>query len=183
MQPDATKPELLARACGDCSLCCKVFDTEISPGLGWCSLCRPGNGCAIYYGNRPNVSKNFECFWLIGYCDFLGEEWKPSVCKIVATYDPERAYGLALYVDPDFPDIWRSEPYYSHIKKLSHEEDTGQVIVHVGNRVWLVKPHVDIEIPAGKHFAVAKVFARWETFIFETEEEYLQQIRLSTEPM
>ena len=172
------------RVCGECSLCCKVFDAKVAPGFDWCQHCLPGGGCAIYYTGRPYGCAEFYCQWLEGNLDFEGDEWKPSACKMVATYDPEAAHGLALYVDRDFPNIWRSEPYYSHIKQLASEEYTGQVIIHVENRTWLVRPNCDIEIGADEQFAVVQPFPdRYETIVFKTQEEYFAQVRQLVEAL
>ena len=42
------------RACGTCSLCCKVLSVfELAKPAGkWCTHCRPGNGCDVY-ATRP----------------------------------------------------------------------------------------------------------------------------------
>jgi hypothetical protein len=44
------------RACGDCTLCCKVMAIEAlaKPAGSWCRHCKPGQGCAIY-AERPAI--------------------------------------------------------------------------------------------------------------------------------
>ncbi|MGM4958232.1 hypothetical protein ACT4MK_23450 [Bradyrhizobium barranii] len=44
------------RACGDCTLCCKVMAIEALAKLAgsWCRHCKPGQGCAIY-AERPAI--------------------------------------------------------------------------------------------------------------------------------
>jgi len=45
------------RACGTCTLCCKVVAvTELAKAAGqWCLHCRPGRGCSILRPARLSV--------------------------------------------------------------------------------------------------------------------------------
>ena len=58
-----------ARECGDCRVCCTLFEiAEVNKGLN--RPCRhqsgPGEpGCKIY-GHRPQVCREFECAWKQG---------------------------------------------------------------------------------------------------------------------
>ena len=57
---------MTARACGDCTLCCKVMAIEelAKPAGQWCRHCKPGRGCLIY-DSRPAECSAFDCLWLI----------------------------------------------------------------------------------------------------------------------
>ena len=63
------KPVNTARECGDCRVCCTLFEiAEVNKGLN--RPCRhqsgPGEpGCKIY-GHRPQVCREFECAWKQG---------------------------------------------------------------------------------------------------------------------
>ncbi len=55
------------RTCGECNACCKTFLVpEVGKNDGnWCQHCIRGKGCAIYE-SRPEVCRQFKCFWLLG---------------------------------------------------------------------------------------------------------------------
>jgi hypothetical protein len=99
------------RACGSCTLCCKLMriDSIPSPADTWCQYCTPGRGCRIYE-TRPDECRNFFCDWMT--TKLLGEEWKPSVAKMIVTGGGTN-YRTQVQVDPGTPDAWRREPYYS----------------------------------------------------------------------
>jgi hypothetical protein len=54
------------RACGSCTLCCKVIavaDFDKLPGV-WCPHCVRGKGCGIYE-TRPTDCRTFFCEWML----------------------------------------------------------------------------------------------------------------------
>ena len=68
------------RACGTCTLCCKVIavaDFDKLPGV-WCPHCVRGKGCGIYE-TRPTDCRTFFCEWML--TPSLGPEWKPERSK------------------------------------------------------------------------------------------------------
>src|SRR6266436_5938921 len=68
------------RACGSCTLCCKVIavaDFGKLPGV-WCQHCIRGKGCGIYE-KRPADCRIFFCEWML--TKSLGAEWKPERAK------------------------------------------------------------------------------------------------------
>ena len=105
-----------SRACGECSLCCKVMKIEeLEKPVGrWCPHCRPGQGgCSIYSG-RPPSCRSFACAWLQGA---LPLEQRPDTTKVVFT---ESAAGwVAVHVDESFPDAADREPVAGQIQKLA----------------------------------------------------------------
>jgi hypothetical protein len=106
------------RECGECSLCCKVFPIkEISkPKDTWCPHCRPsGKGGCTIYNSRPQICRAYRCAWL-GWGD-MGDEWFPAHCKMVMDCE---GGGIRVTVDPDFPDAWRREPYYSQLLEFTN---------------------------------------------------------------
>jgi hypothetical protein len=136
---------MTARACGDCSLCCKVMTIEElgKPARSWCPHCAPGQGCRVY-DRRPAECRTFNCLWLTD--TRFGQHWKPNKSKLVLTVSED---GIEIRCDPAFPDAWRKEPIRSDIQKLavSGELHDVTVLVIVGERMILVTP--DQEFPLG----------------------------------
>lgn len=142
------------RSCGACSLCCKLFAVpEVeSPRSVLCRHCIPGKGCAIH-AQRPPICRNFFCNWLL--IDTLGPEWEPERARIVlqSIAFPD-ALGLVVHVDPDFPESWRSPPYYPQIKgwALKAQQNTQAtgpvyfVIAEIHRREYLILPDREIDL-------------------------------------
>jgi hypothetical protein len=134
-----TEP-LPGRACGGCTLCCKVMAVSAidKPRGKWCAHCEPGRGCGIY-ADRPVACRTFLCGWLTN--PRFGPEWKPDRSKIVITVGRD-GNGLAFQCDPGFPEAWRKEPYYSGIKSLAAlaAQHDGIVSVQSGRTLIVVAP-------------------------------------------
>lgn len=134
------------RSCGDCTMCCKLLKIEVldKPRGTWCQHCKPGKGCLIY-ASRPSECQDFLC----GYMNTpqLGEEWKPVHSKIVLAADMG-GKRITAHVDPQRPDAWRAEPYYSTLKKWARLDraDRKQVLAAVGNRVYVILPDKEIDL-------------------------------------
>ena len=77
----------------------------------------------------------------------LGEEWKPVHSKIVLAADMG-GKRITAHVDPQRPDAWRAEPYYSTLKKWARLDraDRKQVLAAVGNRVYVILPDKEIDL-------------------------------------
>src|SRR5262249_38591454 len=110
----------MARECGKCSLCCKVFKFSKSelfpfdkPRGEWCRHCEVGKGCSIYE-TRPELCSDFKCLWLM---EKLPEYWYPLKSKMVFSH----SYVNRKTIVCDVPGVWRQEPYYSDIKKWLKE--------------------------------------------------------------
>jgi hypothetical protein len=134
------------RACGSCTLCCKVFDiAEIQKPAGkWCRHCTPGRGCGVYE-TRPEQCRAFHCVWMT--TDFLGPEWKPERCAFVRSVDPA-TQNLLVQVDPGRPTAWKAEPYQSQLRRWA-EAGLAQgrhVIVFINHNGTVVLPDKDIGI-------------------------------------
>jgi hypothetical protein len=139
-------PIASGRSCGTCTLCCKVVEVKAlhkASGV-WCAHCKPGVGCAIY-SERPGECRDCNCGYLTN--PDLGEEWKPSHSKIVV--GTELAQNrIAVYVDPQRPDAWKHEPYYSRLKQWAKAAvpRRGQVLVCVAGRTYIVFPDRDVDL-------------------------------------
>lgn len=107
----------MQRECGSCSLCCKLlYVPELNKPIDtWCPNCRPGHrGCTVY-SSRPSHCERFTCLWLDGRVD---EHWFPARCKMMLTQRKEKQ--LIVTVDPNFPNAWRQEPYYSTLRAITN---------------------------------------------------------------
>jgi hypothetical protein len=135
-----------ARACADCTLCCKVMAIEqLEKAAGdRCGHCEPGKGCRIY-DDRPIECQAFDCLWLID--PRLGEHWKPSVSGLVLTTSED---GIEIRCDPDQPQAWRREPCRGDIERLaiSGEQHDVTVLVITGAEMILVTPGREFHLGA-----------------------------------
>ena len=141
------------RSCGTCSLCCKVFAVSDfnKPRSVWCQHCAPDGGCAIH-ATRPSLCREFFCNWLL--LENLGPEWKPERCHLVlqSIVYPGDHQCLAIHVDPDFPDSWRSPPFHQQIKQWSlkaSERTTGplyfvRLVIDLRNLIVLPDREIDL---------------------------------------
>jgi hypothetical protein len=137
-----------ARACGACSMCCKVLPiAELGKSYDqWCAHCRPGNGCTIYE-TRPLACKSFTCSWLSDQT--IGEHWYPAKSKMVVQisggHDDHYDVFVDVHVDRGASNVWRAEPYVSELQHMSMGK---RVLVRVfyGNRTWIVRPDEILEV-------------------------------------
>jgi hypothetical protein len=133
-----------AKACGDCTLCCKVMAIEAlaKPVSTWCPHCNPGRGCQVY-ADRPAECRSFSCLWLVS--DQLEQHWKPNKSKLVLTTSED---GIEVRCDPGFPDAWRKEPFRSDIHQwaVSGEAEDMTVVVIVGQKMILVAPDREFDL-------------------------------------
>ena len=67
------------RACGSCSLCCKLLRIEELQKLpgDWCVHVLRGKGCGIYE-SRPAPCRSFLCYWMLQ--PKLDDAWRPDRC-------------------------------------------------------------------------------------------------------
>lgn len=137
------------RACGTCSLCCKVVGVEeiAKPGGAWCPHCPRGKGCSIYE-SRYASCRSFYCLWMTEHG--LGPEWKPERAKF-ALVKTENGRHLTACVDPGSPSAWRRSPYYENLKRWAIEgarrsPDLHLVDVMIADRWIAILPDRDVEI-------------------------------------
>jgi len=157
-------PTLLpGRACGSCTLCCKVLPIEslAKPAGSWCRHCTVGAGCTIYE-DRPDECRTFHCGYLIW--EHAKEHWNPARSKMVIA--SEKSGRVWICVDPARPDAWRREPYYRDIKQWAVWAAQGghQLLVHSAGRTISILPDRDVELgPVAKGESVA-LAPRFEGF-------------------
>jgi hypothetical protein len=97
------------RTCGDCTLCCNVFEIsefpEKNPGE-WCKHCQPGQGCGIY-AERPLSCSGFRCMWLIGVGQEDDRPDKLGMVLSMAPWDDTDRF-IRASPDPQRPDVWKT---------------------------------------------------------------------------
>jgi hypothetical protein len=103
----------------------------------------------------------------------LGDEWRPSKCKIVLRVESDGKL-IAAHVDPSDPRAWRREPYFQTLKRLAMKgADVGQqVIVYIKNRVVVILPNKEVDVGTmnpGDHLVVREIGGSsgrdWKAFI------------------
>jgi hypothetical protein len=137
------------RACGTCTLCCKVIavtDFDKKPGV-WCAHCIRGKGCGIYE-TRPTDCRTFFCEWMVE--QGLGPDWKPERAKFALVMG--EGGHLTAFVDPGFPSAWRQAPYFDAFKRLAAEGQRASppriITARIGARVIVILPDREIDVGA-----------------------------------
>jgi hypothetical protein len=137
------------RACGTCSLCCKVLGvSELAKPAGqWCTHCWPGKGCGIY-ATRPFDCRRFYCEWIIS--KGLGPEWRPERAKF-ALFKTNGGRRMTAHVDPGYPSAWRRSPYYENFKAWAAQAvqktpEMNLVDVMIGEHVIVVLPDREVDV-------------------------------------
>ncbi len=134
--------QVAGRACGSCTLCCKVMGIKElqKPAGTWCTHCAPGKGCQIYDA-RPAECRSFNCYWLMR--PEVGPEWKPDHSKIVLAAE---GGGIVAYVDPGFPSAWRNAPYLPKLRELALQALARgtHVLVSVNRRITVILPGKEV---------------------------------------
>lgn len=130
------------RACGSCTMCCKLpAIPEIpKPRQTWCDKCAIGKGCTIYE-TRPDSCQRFFCAYLT--LAELDERWRPSRCRLVA-FREEGTGRVVVHVDGDRKGAWRKDPFYPQIKLWARA--FGQVIVFDGADAIFILPDRDKDL-------------------------------------
>ena len=134
------------RACGSCTMCCKVFRIpELDKAAGdWCRHVAQGRGCGIH-PTRPETCRAFFCHWLRNGA--LGEEWKPDRARFVI-YVEAGGRRLVVATDRAKPRAWTAMPYYAQFKRwatLGVARD-HQVVVFMGERATIILPDRDVDL-------------------------------------
>jgi hypothetical protein len=135
-----------SRACGTCTLCCKLLHVvELNkPRDSWCADCQIGVGCGRYE-TRPPTCRQFHCGWLL--LPELSEQWFPARAKFLLDSDMG-GRRITAYVDPARPDAWKEAPYYAQFKVWAKAlaSHRGQVVISVGKRTIVILPHEDVDL-------------------------------------
>ncbi len=149
------------RACGACTLCCKVYalpELEKPPGV-WCKHCKPGKGCAIHDA-APNQCRKFFCLWMTD--GKMPDEWRPDRARFVLSIFPPTGFVYGQ-VDPGAPGAWRRQPYYDGLRRMARTliEEGRHVIMLVGDEATLVMPEEAVllgRMASHDQFRIEQVF-------------------------
>ncbi len=103
-----------ARECGSCNLCCDILEVSAvdKPVNQLCRHWETGTGCSIYE-HRPQMCRSFRCAWHQGHLD---DAWFTVTSRMVPHFSQD---AVNVQVDPEFPDRWREEPYFSKLVEWS----------------------------------------------------------------
>jgi hypothetical protein len=100
---EINKPPAPRRACGACSMCCKllaIHDPALAkPANVWCPHVQKGCGCTIY-ARRPAPCVSFECLWLASAHAPPG--LRPDRIHGLMTSTPDGT-GIVVHEDPGWP--------------------------------------------------------------------------------
>ena len=149
------------RACGSCTLCCKVYalpEFEKPPGI-WCKHCTPGQGCGVH-DSLPEQCRRFFCLWMTD--GTMPDDWRPDRARFVLSLYPPNGFVYGQ-VDPGSPQSWRRQPYFDRLKAMARSliEQRRHLIMFVGDDATLIMP--DGDVPIGKmtredNFRIEQVF-------------------------
>ncbi len=132
---------LPGRACGNCTMCCKLLRIEeLDKPVGeWCRHCDIGKGCRIY-DSRPEPCRGFNCGYLT--LPMVGEHWFPAKSRMIVYPAPD-GKRISIVVDQARALVWREEPYFSEIIAWARHGATRgiDVVVLAGGRGYAVTPH------------------------------------------
>ena len=135
------------RACGSCTLCCKVYDVPAVASVAgqWCRHTLQGRGCGIH-ATRPDHCRAFHCLWMTEA--WMGPEWKPDRSRMVLSLDPATR-SMNVQVDPGQPRAWRRDAYHSQLRRWAAASLPLKrlVLVHLNASTTVVLP--DRDVPLG----------------------------------
>ncbi len=113
----------------------------------WCIHCSSHQHCD-QYTTRPNACRSFFCFFMLQAT--LDEAWRPSTARFMMKNSRNQLFVLA---DPNAPDAWRQEPYFSNLQAWSAQYE---VTISIGARKLALFPdHIDDLGPVAEDEVVA----------------------------
>jgi uncharacterized protein len=125
------------KACGECSLCCKILDiTELSKPAGkLCEHClNSGSGGCSIYAKRPQVCRAYECLWK-GDRD-MSQRLRPDRVATILMEDSDSDEYRAV-CDPEKPFAWLTPLVFKHLVAMAK---SGRVVVaKAGLKSWRIR--------------------------------------------
>jgi hypothetical protein len=126
------------KACGECSLCCKVLEiTEFTKPAGqWCEHCGKASGqaggCRIYE-TRPEICHDYECLWKSDRG--MSAQMRPDKTGTILMEDPDSDEYRAV-CDPAKPLAWRTPLVFKHLVAMAK---SGRLVVaKAGLKSWRI---------------------------------------------
>jgi hypothetical protein len=131
-------PILPGRACGSCTLCCKLLRIEAleKPAGEWCAHCAVGQGCTVY-DTRPEACRGFHCGYLT--LPMVDAKWFPAKSRMIVYPAPD-GRRITVLVDQARPNAWREAPFHAELKAWArHGAGRGiDVVVLAGGRAFAI---------------------------------------------
>lgn len=129
-------PAIPGKACGECSVCCKVLEiTQFDKKAGlWCEHCGSAGGCGIY-ATRPDICRDYECLWKGDRG--LSARLRPDRVGVVLMEDPDTGRYQAV-CDPSKPYAWRHPLLFRHLVTTAKSGRT--VVAKAGLKAWRIRP-------------------------------------------
>jgi uncharacterized protein len=124
------------KACGECTLCCKVLDiVELAKPAGTlCSGCvrSVSGGCGIY-ATRPQVCRAYECLWKGDRA--MSPQMRPDRVGTLLMEDPDSDEYRAV-CDPEKPFAWLTPLIFKHLVAMAKSGRT--VVAKAGLKAWRI---------------------------------------------
>jgi hypothetical protein len=128
---------LPGKACGECSLCCKVLEiVEMAKTAGkLCEHClNAGSGRCGIYANRPQVCRDYECSWK-GDRE-MSPRLRPDRTGTILMEDPDSDEYRAV-CDPEKPFAWLTPLVFKHLVAMAKN---GRIVVaKAGLKSWRIR--------------------------------------------
>jgi uncharacterized protein len=137
----------MARVCGSCSLCCKLFEVGelLKPRDTWCRHVVFGKGCGLH-PNWPKTCNDFFCMWRDERAKAaLTDDVRPDKCGVVLV---AAGGGVAIVAvcRPETPFAWRdNERIFRFL--LSAANAGISVSVRAGKNYFIVGRRGFLEVP------------------------------------
>jgi len=145
---DSESPLVPGRACGSCTLCCKllVIPELNKPGDVMCSYAVAGKGCAIH-DRRPRFCHQYFCGWRLD--PNIDAQWKPEICGFLLSINLYYS-ALMVMVDPARPLAWRMQPYHARLREWAGRafKENKRIVAMVAGEATVVLP--DRDVPIGR---------------------------------
>jgi hypothetical protein len=123
-----------ARACGGCTLCCRLLPVkELNKVAGQrCTHQRTGKGCAVYGGAAmPSACRLWSCKWLVdpATADLSRPDRAHYVIDMMPDYVTLQMHGtgeeinmpvLQIWCDPKYPDAHRDPALRCYLDEGAH---------------------------------------------------------------
>jgi hypothetical protein len=127
--------DIPGKACGACSMCCKVLEIEEleKPAGPSCWNCLVGGGCRIYE-TRPDVCRDFECQWKNDRG--MSPQMRPDRVGTILMEDEDTEEYRAV-CDPETPFAWRTPLIFQHLVAMAKSGRT--VVAKAGLKSWRIR--------------------------------------------
>jgi hypothetical protein len=132
----------MTRACGGCTLCCKLLPVRTlgKPANTRCQHQRNGKGCAVYHKAAfPAECAIWNCRWL-GEADETAGLHRPDRTGYVIDNMPDliklsdgeggerEIPAIQVWVDPARPEAWRDKALWAYAEKQAKDHGEAMLV-------------------------------------------------------